>query len=433
MNIGVWIDQVSSSHVDSPPSWLTLPNDDKENTSYLPRANIKKRARLSPLMDNTHQDVELTPRPSKKRRQNQSDLEPPEHLSSTSTMSDDNTSELESHHSSRISPTKQLAFLEDGSEPVIYCDFNTTTAIVPCDVSKLCDAAQDLGDGVGILGFTPDELAGLTSTSTTLNHRNRKRFTYAWANNSTERLKTGTMVPLKEVQGLVTTAISHEDTRDHETVWNEDVHKTVIASALATSMYAEHLSISNVKSASIDPPDLAYRKLPKRVVDYAIVLRPSQPIQKAWKMLLPVGNAGLKSWNHTTSNSVRSTPIASSIETKAPGKSWTDGKAQIAIWTAALFNRLALLQQPGQDYLEVQAMPLIIAQGHDWHFFVISQQLDPVSEKRTTIIWQKIDIGNTRNCFDAYKLIAVLHLVMEWAYNTWRPWFYNLIAWMGVD
>lgn len=150
-------------------------------------------------------------------------------------------------------------------------------------------------------------------------------------------------------------------------------------------------------------------------------------------MLLPVGNAGLKSWNHTTSNSVRSTPIASSIETKAPGKSWTDGKAQIAIWTAALFNRLALLQQPGQDYLEIQAMPLIIAQGHDWHFFVISQQLDPVSEKRTTIIWQKIDIGNTRNCFDAYKLIAVLHLVMEWAYNTWRPWFYDLIAWMGVD
>lgn len=184
-------------------------------------------------------------------------------------MSDDNTSELESHYSGRISPTKQLAFLEDGSEPVIYCDFNTTTAIVPGDVSTLCDAAQALGDSVGILGFTvrsqpapltsiqrsltlsqPDELAGLTSTSTTLKHRDRKQFIYAWANNSTERLKTGTMVPLKEVQGLVTTAISHEDTRDYETVWNEDVHKTVIASALATSMYAEHLSIANVYVSS---------------------------------------------------------------------------------------------------------------------------------------------------------------------------------------
>ncbi|KAL8848258.1 MAG: hypothetical protein Q9221_006696 [Calogaya cf. arnoldii] len=429
MNIEIWIDQVSSGHVDSLPSWLTVPDDDKENISHLPSANTKKRARLSPLMDGSHQDIELTPRPTKKRRRYQNDLDPPEHLSSTSARSDDNTSELESHHSGRISPTKQLAFLEDSSEPVIYCDLATTTADVPGDVSTLCDAVQALADGVGILGFTPDELAGLTSTSTTLDHRDKKRFRYAWANNCTERLKTGTMVPLRQVQGLVSTAISHEDSRDHETEWNEDIHKTVIVSALKASMYAEHLGIANVKSASIDPPELAYQKLPKRVVDYAIVLRSSQPIQKAWETLQTVGNAGIKSWNHTTNNGVRSTPIASSIETKAPGKSWTDGKAQIAIWTAALFKRLALLQQPGRGPLEIPAMPLLIAQGHDWHFFVVSQQFGP-SKKRTTTIWQKIDIGNTRNCFDAYKLIAVLHLVMEWAVNVWRPWFHNLIAWM---
>ncbi|KAI4264558.1 MAG: hypothetical protein L6R42_000342 [Xanthoria sp. 1 TBL-2021] len=203
-------------------------------------------------------------------------------------------------------------------------------------------------------------------------------------------------------------------------------------------MYAEHLGIANVcvsssehpslttslpldrKSASIDPPELAYQKLPKRVVDYAIVLRSSQPIQKAWETLQTVRNAGIKSWNHTTNNGVRSIPIASNIETKTPGKSWTDGKAQIAIWTAALFKRLALLQQPGRGPLDIPAMPAGIAQGHDWHS----------SKKRTTTIWQKIDIGNARNCFDAYKLIAVLHLVMEWAVNVWRPWFHDLIAWM---
>lgn len=166
------------------------------------------------------------------------------------------------------------------------------------------------------------------------------------------------------------------------------------------------------------------------MVDYAIVLRPNQLTRKAWETLQPVGNAGIKSWNHTTNNDIRSTPIASNIETKAPNKSWTDGKAQIAIWTSALFKRLALLQQPGQGRLEIPAMPLLIAQGHDWHFFVVSQQLDPVLKKRTTTIWQKIDIGNTRNCFDAYKLIAVLHLVMEWAFKVWRPWFHDLIGWM---
>ncbi|KAL8783493.1 MAG: hypothetical protein Q9213_004589 [Squamulea squamosa] len=403
-------------------------------------------------MDGAYQDVELTPRPAKKPRQNQPDLDPPEHFSSVSARSDDNTSELESHHSGRISPTKQLAFLEDSLEPVVYCDFATTAAHVPGDVSTLCDVVQALADGVGILGFTvrsqavapasikhtltsiqSDELAGLTSPNTVLDHRDRKRFGHAWANNCTERLQTGKMVPLKQVQDLVSSAISHEDNRDHETVWNEDVHKTVIVAALSASMYAEHLGIANVKSASIEPPELAYQKLPKRVVDYAIVLRPSQPIQKAWEALQTVGNAGIKSWNHSTSNGVRSTPIASNIETKAPGKSWTDGKAQIAIWTAALFKRLALLKQPGQGRFDIPAMPLLIAQGHDWYFLVVSQQFHPVSKKRTTTIWQKIDIGNTRNCFDAYKLIAVLHRVMEWAFKVWRPWFHDLIRWMVVE
>ncbi len=250
------------------------------------------------------------------------------------------------------------------------------------------------------------------------------------------------MVSLKEVQGLVRSAISHE------TVWNEKVHQTVITAALSTSMYAADLDIANVyigslrfdpstpadlltrKAATIEPPELADQKLPKRVVDYAIVLRPNQLIRNAWEALQPVGKAGIKSWNHTTNNEVRSTPIAISIETKAPNKSWTDGKAQIAIWTAALFKRLVLLQQPGQGRLKIPAMPLLIAQGHDWHFFVVSQQFSRVSKKRTTIIWQKIDIGNTRNCFDAYKLIAVLHLVMDWAFKLWRPWFLNLIGWM---
>ena len=110
-------------------------------------------------------------------------------------------------------------------------------------------------------------------------------------------------------------------------------------------MYAAHLDIANVyvgclrfcpstladlltrKSATIDPPELADQKLPKRVVDYAFVLRPNQLIRNAWEALQPVGKAGIKSWNHTTNNDVRSTPIAINIETKAPNKSWTDGKA----------------------------------------------------------------------------------------------------------
>ncbi|KAL8993079.1 MAG: hypothetical protein Q9169_006614 [Polycauliona sp. 2 TL-2023] len=401
MSIEIWIDAVSATPQESFASCFCNPEDNKENILDLPAAKTRKRSRLSTPMDDCHQDVEITPRPNKKRRQDHPDIDPPEILSSVSSRSGD---DLESHHSGRVSPTKQLGFLEDSSEPVRYHDFATRAAQMPDDVLALCDAVQALADGVAILGFQPDNLI--------------------------KRLTTGTMVPLAKVQDLVTTAILREDGRAHETDWNEDVHKTVLVAALASSLHAEQLGIANVKSATIDPPDLAYQKLPKRVIDYAIVIRPTRTIQSAWATLQTVGSAGLKSWNHTTKNDVRSTPIASSIETKAPYKSWTDGKAQIAIWSAALFRRLALLQQPGQGPLEVPAMPLLIAQGHDWHFFIVSQQMDPVSKERATIIWQKIDIGGTRSCFDTYKLIAVLHWVMEWATKVWCPWFEKLIYWM---
>ncbi|KAL8824085.1 MAG: hypothetical protein Q9170_008256, partial [Blastenia crenularia] len=373
-------------------------------------------------MDPGLEASDLTPRPNKRQRHDHEDIDDVEHFATIPLPFDDAASELESHHSGRVSPSKQLAFLEDSSEPVMYCDFATTMAEVPEDVQRLCNDIQELADGVGILGFQPEEVASLTDPGNgALDLRDRKRFGYAWASNPNKRLTTGKMVPLAEVQAIVASAISFEEKRAHETEWNEDVHGAIIKAALAVSVRAASLAIANVKSASVDPPELAHQKLPKRVVDYAITLQPNPAMRSAWEKLQPIGTAGIKSWNHTTSNNVRSTPIASNIETKAPNKSWTDGKAQLAIWTAALHKRLLMLQPPGQKGLQIPSMPLLIVQGHDWHLFVVSRQ-PPGPEatkikKCTTVIWQKIDIGNTRNCFDAYKLISVLHRVMDWAHT----------------
>lgn len=447
MSIEVWLDQVvpyereqcEATHCTYNPPY---PDDDKENlgskgSQYLPGAFFKSKRRHSIAMDPGAEEVDLTPRPNKKRRQDQAEID---HVQLEPLLDlppiEDAASELESHHSGHVSPTKQLAFLEDSSNPVIYCDFGTTTAEVPEDVARLRNKLQALADGVGILGFQPEELASLTDpTNRQLQLNDRTRFAYPWTNDPNKRLQSGKMVALAEVQGIVASAISFEEKRAHETDWNEDVHKTIIKAALAASIHFATLGIANVKTASIDPPELADENLPRRVVDYAIVLQTDRTIKRAWETLRPIGTARIKSWNHTTSNNVRSTPIASNIETKAPNKSWTDGKAQLAIWTLALLKRLFMLQQPGKERPKVPAMPLLIVQGHDWHIFIVSQQHQtdeesPSSKKYATVIWQKIDIGNTRNCFDAYKLISVLHLVMDWAETVWRPWFLALIRWM---
>ena len=62
-------------------------------------------------------------------------------------------SELESHRSGRMSPTKQMAQLEDLEHPIQVLDFGSMEANVPENVETMRAEAQLLADGIGILGY----------------------------------------------------------------------------------------------------------------------------------------------------------------------------------------------------------------------------------------------------------------------------------------
>lgn len=79
----------------------------------------------------------------------------------------------------------------------------------------------------------------------------------------------------------------------------------------------------------------------------------------------------------------------------------SDGKPQIAIWTNAWMKRLVLIRE--NSNVQWPALPLLIAQGHDWHLLIVSK-----TDQRMTI-WEQVDIGSTRLCFDAMKVVTVLH------------------------
>lgn len=188
------------------------------------------------------------------------------------------------------------------------------------------------------------------------------------------------------------------------------------------------------KVASVDPKNLlpSDLNLPRRVIDYAFALEPDAQITAAWAKLKVLPSATAKSWNNVTAEEVRHQPVAINIETKAPNKHWTDGKPQLGIWIKTLMTRLRKLpnyRSPSprlSDDLRIPAMPLVIAQGHDWHLLIVSQVRE--HGQLRTLIWQKIDIGSTRTCFDTYRVIALFHWLANWAENIWRPWFHSIIA-----
>lgn len=136
----------------TPPTLQHL-GDDKENTEHLlSNYSTKLRERhFSVTMQPHDADTEMTPRPNK-RRLVQDNLGPPQQFSPRPSQSD-TSSELESHYSGRLSPTKQLAFLEDCEDPIIYCDFNSARAKMSDNVQRFQANVQLLADGAGILEY----------------------------------------------------------------------------------------------------------------------------------------------------------------------------------------------------------------------------------------------------------------------------------------
>lgn len=102
---------------------------------------------------------EKTPRPTKKRNIGMvegdlgaSTVAPPEVFDAQS-QSSSAISGLESHKSGRMSPSKQMAQLEDLEHPVRVLDFGSSEASILGNVEKIRAEAQLLADGVGILGY----------------------------------------------------------------------------------------------------------------------------------------------------------------------------------------------------------------------------------------------------------------------------------------
>ncbi|ORY01182.1 hypothetical protein BCR34DRAFT_494068, partial [Clohesyomyces aquaticus] len=373
--------------------------DDKEN----PRPAKKRRI--------MQVDLDQTPRPSKRLRDLDSVPQPPlSPTKSASSAAASEASEVESHQSGRLSPVKQLQLLEDFEEqPVVFCNFDDDEeGEEPEDVTAMRRATQQFADGIGILGY--HDIDGVVSALPPID---RMRFQYSWANDPEQRCGLGSMPSTAQILEIVEIARKY----DHgsgvsEDEWNSEVQHPLLKLARSTSKHQQTLDIHNVKTARIEPPSLARSTVPGRVVDYVVTLNPNPATKRAWHRLRLLPGTSIKSWNHTTR--ARHNPIAINIETKGPMKSWTDGKPQIAIWTDAWLKRLALIR--GNTSGQWPALPLLIAQGHDWHLLIVSK-----NDERMTI-WEQIDIGSTRSCFDAMKVVTVLHWLMDWAERVWRPW-----------
>ena len=116
------------------------------------------------------------------------------------------------------------------------------------------------------------------------------------------------------------------------------------------------------------------------MVDFAISLRASAVMQHALPQIRLVG--AVASFNQTNYTAVADTPFAVSIETKVAGEGQQAAHAQLATWLLAQYARLQLLvQDAGNNNVEMPILPFFVAQGPTWSFGAAKMKEDRMVSK----------------------------------------------------
>ncbi|KAJ2894672.1 hypothetical protein MKZ38_007313 [Zalerion maritima] len=286
----------------------------------------------------------------------------------------------------------------------------------------------------------------------------------------------GNIPPPEVLQSLVHRAARLEALNAIEASWNEEIHHRLMQLVLRpypneelvlpgdNKMEMRHrppgeihdplVDVLNATSADTYYPYRPSHALPKKV-DYIIFINPeSDPGRESVRTRLlefaRLTHTGTV--NPTTYPSLTQLPIAVPIETKKPGAGSAKADVQAGVWHASQWKflnthlcRSSPSLRDGEAFSSTDAhsaqledspnplsslfIPGLIVEGHDWRFIFSTWD----STDGTTTVWGNVLIGTTRTIVEAYQVVAALQVLIDWAQNTYWPFFQKEILIMGRE
>ncbi|KAH7009297.1 uncharacterized protein B0I36DRAFT_402404, partial [Microdochium trichocladiopsis] len=112
-------------------------------------------------------------------------------------------------------------------------------------------------------------------------------------------------------------------------------------------------------------------------------------------------------------------PLAISIETKTPEAGEGGALAQLAVWISCGHRRVP-------ETLRLPSLPFLRVVGHAWTLGFAIDMGDKIA-----LVDFPHEIGHTRTIVGAYRLLANLRRVVEWADGPYREWFGRVV--LGLD
>ncbi|UPK92543.1 hypothetical protein LCI18_003478 [Fusarium solani-melongenae] len=217
---------------------------------------------------------------------------------------------------------------------------------------------------------------------------------------------------LSAIREMVASTIRFTNTPRSEATWNNHIHGPALR--LATSA-EPHVGAENITQATIAKafiPPFAWGaqdpgELTVRIADFVD------------------GFDGPRSFNQSTHGPLRYELTGVLIETKVDTRRRAEGKAQLGVWLAAWYGRIAKFApwpSEGAGTLGLPFLPVFLVVCEKWELYFAFDRKSEIH------VCGPLEIGSTVTVDGSYRLLAVIRLLAGWVSQEFREWVERCVS-----
>ena len=378
------------------------------------------------------EDMEQTPRP------NITDKIPPLYPRPPNPQDRGESSESsESHESKQArsrSPTKRLVDLQFSEMPVDRRAWSAST--IPAELKELVTDMHKIGRSIAVIPLAvKDKLVAVEEDVEEFQwlHEGGKHRGKGEGKSGTDTI-TGGLGHSRFWDRVVEV---HKNTVEclnrgfPEPAWNEKVHSKILDLALTgywetKEVWYMNVTVARISNKSLVPWNIATGAMQSKMVDYAIIIDPSQdfsgdPSSSLHNHIIEKLRTEKRgaSINQTAADWICFQPIAINIETKKGAVNEDESHLQLGTWLIAQFSRLRqLIPDQAKAKTKLPSFPILSVQGQRWLLMIASLR----ENDRINLI-KELHLGDTGSIAGVYQVVAAIRRLAQWVNDDYRPWF----------
>ncbi|KAK4140382.1 uncharacterized protein C8A04DRAFT_39916 [Dichotomopilus funicola] len=232
---------------------------------------------------------------------------------------------------------------------------------------------------------------------------------------------------LNTVRDIAATTTQFINTPRSEATWNDRIHGPILRLAVSGIPHvgAENITQAAISKAFVPAARGELETLKGKMIDYALLLRPEKPLALRIADFVD-GFEGPRTFNQSTHGVLCYEPTGVLIETKVEARRCAEGKAQLGIWLASWYGRVArfapLHSADPDTSTNLPFLPILLVMCEKWELYFAFDR-DGEFE-----VCGPLDIGSTVTVDDSYRLLEVLRLLAGWVAGEFRGWIERCVA-----